>query len=212
MACQPVEMLLSPPSSLAATRTSVVISGTPAASLTMPAVGVALDVVDVGLVERPGVDLTLRPVVGVVDRAVVEAEDLGGSVDLAAGEPGVLGRLEGRVGGVGDEGVDGGLQRRGRRRWSRRRRRRPGRRRWWRRPARPRRRAPRWPRRRCRSSSDPSSGSSSSEQAATPRSEPARTTATSRRVESVGHVGSPVTRRWGVPEGLRVPYSAAHVG
>ena len=80
MACQPVEMLVSPPSSLAATRTSVVISGTPAVSLTMPAVGVALDVVDVGLVERPGVDLALGPVVGVVDRAIVEAEGLGGAV------------------------------------------------------------------------------------------------------------------------------------
>ena len=37
MACQPVEMFDSPPSSLAATRTSVVISGTPAVSLMMPA-------------------------------------------------------------------------------------------------------------------------------------------------------------------------------
>ena len=110
MACQPVEMLLSPPSSLAATRTSVVISGTPAASFTMPAVGIALDVVDVRLVEGPGVDLALRPVVGVVDRAIVEAEGLGGSVHLAAREPGVLGRLEGLLGRVGDERLDGGLQ------------------------------------------------------------------------------------------------------
>ena len=84
----------------------------------MPAVGVALDVVDVGLVERPGVDLALRPVVGVVDRAIVEAEDLGGSVQLAAGEPASLAACEGGLGGVGDEGVDGRLQLRGRRRWS----------------------------------------------------------------------------------------------
>ena len=42
--------------------------------------GVALDVVDVGLVERPGVDLALGPVIGVVDRAIVEAEGLGGAV------------------------------------------------------------------------------------------------------------------------------------
>ena len=108
MACQPVEMFVSPPSSLAATSTSVVISGTPAASLMMPAVGVALDVVDVGLVERPGVDLALGPVVGVVDRAVVEAEGLGGAVQHAAVEPRLLGGVERGVGGVGDEGVEGG--------------------------------------------------------------------------------------------------------
>ena len=77
--------------------------------------GVALDVVDVGLVERPGVDLALRPVVGVVDRAIVEAEGLGGPVQDTGVEPGLLGGREGVVGGVGDEGVDGRLQRLGRR-------------------------------------------------------------------------------------------------
>ena len=94
-------------------------------------VGVALDVVDVGLVDRPGVDLALGAVVGVVDRAVVEAEDLGGPVEVAAVEPRLLGGLEGVLGGVGDEGVEGRLQRLGRRRRRRCRWRRRGRRRWW---------------------------------------------------------------------------------
>ena len=70
-------------------------------------VRVALDVVDVGLVHRPGVDLALGPVVGVVDRAVVEAEGLGRAVVVAGGQPLLLGGLEGGVGRVGDEGVDG---------------------------------------------------------------------------------------------------------
>ena len=71
--------------------------------------GVALDVVDVGLVHRPGVDLALGSVVGVVDRAVVEPERLGRAVVVAGGEPRVLGGRKGRVGRVGEEGLDRGL-------------------------------------------------------------------------------------------------------
>ena len=49
----------------------------------MPARGVALDVVDVRLVERPGVDQALGPGLLVVDRAAVEAERLGRPVVVA---------------------------------------------------------------------------------------------------------------------------------
>src|SRR3546814_4724376 len=55
---------------------------------------VALDVVDVGLVEGPGVDLALGAAVRRVDRPVVEAERLGRTVEIATVEPGLLGRGE----------------------------------------------------------------------------------------------------------------------
>ena len=70
---------------------------------------VAIDVVDVRLVHRPGVDLALGSVGGVVDRAVVEPERLGRAVVVASGEPRLLGGGEGRVGRVGEEGVDRSL-------------------------------------------------------------------------------------------------------
>ena len=68
--------------------------------------GIALDVVDVGLVHRPGVDEALGPVLLVVDRSTVEAERLGEPVVVAGVEPGLLGRLERGVAGSGHEGVD----------------------------------------------------------------------------------------------------------
>ena len=96
---------------------------------------VALDVVDVRLVHRPGVDLALGAVGGVVDRAVVEPERLGRAVVVAGGEPRVLGGAERRVGRVGDEG----RRSRPASRWPMRSRpgswRRPDRRTWWRRRA-----------------------------------------------------------------------------
>ena len=76
-----------------------------------PGFGVAVDVVDVRLIEGPGVDLAFGPVLGVVDRAIVEAEGFGGSVQEPAVEPGLLGGLEGLVGRTGHEGVDARLQR-----------------------------------------------------------------------------------------------------
>ena len=71
---------------------------------------VALDVVDVVLVEGPGVHGALGAVVGVVDGAVVEAVDLGHQVGLAAVEPGLAGRVHGLVARGGEEGVDGTVQ------------------------------------------------------------------------------------------------------
>ena len=75
-------------------------------SLITPARRVAVDVVDVRLVERPGVDQALRAGLGVVDRPAVEAERLGRSVVVACREPRLLRRLQRHVGRVGDEGVD----------------------------------------------------------------------------------------------------------
>lgn len=69
----------------------------------------ALDVVDVHLVHRPRIDLALRSVDGVVDRAVVEAERLGDAVWIACGEPGVLRSGLGLRAGTLDERIDGGL-------------------------------------------------------------------------------------------------------
>ena len=68
--------------------------------------GVALDVVDVRLVERPGVDQTLGPVCLVVDRPAVEAERLGEPVVVAGRQPRLLGGLQGLVGRVGEERID----------------------------------------------------------------------------------------------------------
>ena len=86
---------------------SASIVGYVAVSLTMPAAVVALDVVDVGLVERPGVDLTLRAGLLVVDRPAVEAERLGEAVVVAGGQPCLLGGLQRLLGRVGDEGLEG---------------------------------------------------------------------------------------------------------
>ena len=97
---------------------------------------VAVDVVDVGLVHRPRVDLTLGAVVGVVDRAVVEAERLGRAVVVAGGEPRVLGGGEGRVGRVGEERRRSRSASRSPMRSPPRSWRGPDRRRWWRRRAR----------------------------------------------------------------------------
>jgi hypothetical protein len=69
-------------------------------------VGVVGDVIDVGLVERPRVELALGSVLGVVDRAVVEPERLGLAVRLARGEPRLLRRLLRLRGRIRDERVE----------------------------------------------------------------------------------------------------------
>ena len=71
--------------------------------------GVAIHVVDIRFVHRPGVDLTLRAVVGVVDRPIVEAERLGRDVVVAGREPRLLGRADGRFARIGEERRDRGL-------------------------------------------------------------------------------------------------------
>jgi hypothetical protein len=77
------------------------------------AVGGALDVVDVDLVERPTVDPALEVVGLGVDRAAVEAKHLGDAVVLARGQPGdARGQQAGGRGG-GQEGLDLGLHRLG---------------------------------------------------------------------------------------------------
>ena len=73
------------------------------------AVGLALDVVDVGLVDRPGVDAALGTLV-VVDRATVEAKRLRLAVPLTCVEP-RLARSAQAVGrGLRHEGPNGALQ------------------------------------------------------------------------------------------------------
>ncbi len=69
----------------------------------------ALDVIDVGLIQRPGVDQALRPVL-VINRPAVETKNLGLPIRLARGQPGVLGRLLRLGRGVGHEGLQRGLQ------------------------------------------------------------------------------------------------------
>ena len=62
MACQPVEMFASPPCSFSDVISSASIVGYVVGVVDDAGRVVALDVVDVGLVERPGVDQALRPV------------------------------------------------------------------------------------------------------------------------------------------------------
>ena len=71
---------------------------------------VALDVVDVGLVERPGVDQTFGSVSLVVDRTAVEAERLGQAVVVACRQPRLLGGLQRLVRRVGEERIDRGIE------------------------------------------------------------------------------------------------------
>ena len=73
--------------------------------------GVALDVVDVRLVERPGVDQAFGPVGLVVDRTAVEAERLGRAVVVARRQPRLLGGFQGLVGRIGDERIDRRVER-----------------------------------------------------------------------------------------------------
>ena len=68
--------------------------------------GVAGDVVDVGLVHGPGVELAFGAVLLVVDGSAVEAVGLGDAVVVAGGEPGALGGFEGVGGRVVEEGGD----------------------------------------------------------------------------------------------------------
>ena len=71
---------------------------------------VALDVVDVDLVERPGVDQTFGAVLLVVDRTAVEAERLGQAVVVACRQPRLLGGFQRLVRRVGEERVDRRVQ------------------------------------------------------------------------------------------------------
>ena len=115
MACQPVEMFASPPCSLSEVISSASIVGYVSGSLTTPARRVAFDVVDVGLVERPGVDQALGAVFLVVDRPAVEPECFGEPVVVTGRQPGLLGGFQRLVGRIGQEGVDGHVQLRRRR-------------------------------------------------------------------------------------------------
>ena len=70
---------------------------------------VALHVVDVTLIHRPGVELALRPV-GVVDGAAVESERFGFAVGDAGPLPGVLGGFERRGARPVGQRLQGALQ------------------------------------------------------------------------------------------------------
>ncbi|MNF70020.1 hypothetical protein D3C84_519190 [compost metagenome] len=65
-----------------------------------------VDVVDQTLVQRPGVNLTFP----IVDDGVAEAEHFALQVRNARGDPGSLGGFQGVGVGLGEEGVNGGLQ------------------------------------------------------------------------------------------------------
>ena len=102
-------------------------------SLMMPAFGLADDVVDEGLVHRPGVDLALDR----LDRTIVEPERLGDEVGRPRRDPGLARRGKRCVVGVGEKRVDRARhvlrRRRGGSRSSPRRRGRRSRSRRWRR-------------------------------------------------------------------------------
>ncbi len=71
--------------------------------------GVAFDVIDVGLVERPGVHAPLGPVLG-IDGSFVVAKGLGPAVRVAGVQPSDAGIDEVAGAGVGEERVDGFLE------------------------------------------------------------------------------------------------------
>ena len=77
--------------------------------------GIALNVVDVGLVYGPGVDQPFRTVFFVVDGTAIEPEHLGGTVVVPGAKPCALGRFEGCRVGIGQEGVYGRIHHLGRR-------------------------------------------------------------------------------------------------
>ena len=107
MACQPVEMLVSPPASFSSANTVASMVGVLGGVVDDAGVLVAFDVVDVGLVHGPGVDEPFGPVGLVVDRTAVEAEGLGEPVVGASIEPRSSRRSERVVGRLGQEGADG---------------------------------------------------------------------------------------------------------
>ncbi len=67
---------------------------------------VALDVIDQAFVQRPGVQLAFP----VIDHRVAETEDFRLHVGHAGCQPGFFGRLQGCVGRLGEQGVDGFLK------------------------------------------------------------------------------------------------------
>ncbi|MNN06402.1 hypothetical protein D3C81_1191920 [compost metagenome] len=65
-----------------------------------------VDVVDQAFVQGPGVNLTFP----VVDDGVAEAEHFALQVRHTGSDPGGLGGVQGFIVGLGEEGIDGGLQ------------------------------------------------------------------------------------------------------
>ncbi len=65
-----------------------------------------VDVVDVGLVQRPGIDEALDAVLIVVYGPAIEPESLSGPVVVPGGEPCLFGCSQGLIAGIFDEGID----------------------------------------------------------------------------------------------------------